>query len=53
MFGIEINETGLQELLQLRKEANIVNVFYYLEYMKLNFCQILVIPDNVKPHCFQ
>ena len=37
MLYIGINERNLQELGQLCKEANIVNIFYYLEYMSLDF----------------
>ena len=33
--------------------TNIVNISNCLKYMNLDFCQILVIPDNGNYHCFQ
>ena len=34
-------------------EVNILNIPNYLEYMGPKLCQVLVIGDNGKCHCFQ
>ena len=52
MLYIGINERGLQELSRLCKEVNIVNIFYYLEYMSLDLVRFWLYLTTESPIVF-